>query len=211
MVRIPPWVWLAVALAAVLAVGVRQSMQAAYYRGIANDVEQRVEAQETVIDSVVAMSEALTEELRQASYVAEQQRAVNEREVTRLSLERIEASSRADVATERLMESLDSLQTLDLDSIIVGYEIQIDALYDIIVVERETRIAEALRADAASELVLGLRSLVIEHEERSVLQAAEITALRAAIKPSLGLRLKADWWIGVAGLAAGYVLWGPAR
>ena len=211
MVRIPPWVWLAVALAAVLAVGVRQSMQAAYYRGIANDVEQRVEAQETVIDSVVAMSEALTEELRQASYVAEQQRAVNEREVTRLSLERIEASSRADVATERLMESLDSLQTLDLDSIIVGYEIQIDALYDIIEVERETRIAEALRADAASELVLGLRSLVIEHEERSVLQAAEITALRAAMKPSLGLRLKADWWIGVAGLAAGYVLWGPAR
>ena len=211
MVRIPPWVWLAVALAAVLAVGVRQSMQAAYYRGIANDVEQRVEAQETVIDSVVAMSEALTEELRQASYVAEQQRAVNEREVTRLSLERIEASSRADVATERLMESLDSLQTLDLDSIIVGYEIQIDALYDIIEVERETRIAEALRADAASELVLGLRSLVIEHEERSVLQAAEITALRAAMKPSLALRLKADWWIGVAGLAAGYVLWGPAR
>ena len=211
MVRIPPWVWLAVALAAVLAVGVRQSMQAAYYRGIANDVEQRVEAQETVIDSVVAMSEALTEELRQASYVAEQQRAVNEREVTRLSLERIEASSRADVATERLMESLDSLQTLDLDSIIVGYEIQIDALYDIIEVERETQIAEALRADAASELVLGLRSLVIEHEERSVLQAAEITALRAAMKPSLGLRLKADWWIGVAGLAAGYVLWGPAR
>ena len=100
------------------------------------------------------------------------------------------------------------MQALDLDSIVISYEIQIAALDSIVVTERKYRMAESLRADAASELVLGLKSLVSEHEAMDLIQTLEVTALRAAMKPSLGLRLKADWWIGAVGLAAGYVLWG---
>tara|TARA_R100001244_G_scaffold2951_3_gene4253 strand:+ start:1125 stop:1757 length:633 start_codon:yes stop_codon:yes gene_type:complete len=208
MVKIPPWVWLAVALAAVLAVGVRQSMQAAYYRGIASDAEQRIVVQGSVIDSVTESSVHLAEGLQQAAYLAEQQRLTTEREVTRMGLERIEARERSEALTERLRADLDSVQALDLDSIVISYEIQIGALDSIVVTERKYRMAESLRADAASELVLSLRSLVSEHEAMDLIQTLEVTALRAAMKPSLGLRLKADWWIGAVGLAAGYVLWG---
>ena len=44
--------------------------------------------------------------------------------------------------------------------------------------------------------------------EVEIAQAAEIAALRGSMRPSLGLRLKADWWLAVVGLAGGYVLWG---
>jgi len=37
---------------------------------------------------------------------------------------------------------------------------------------------------------------------------AQVMALRQSMKPSLGLRLKADWWLAAIGLAGGYVLWG---
>ena len=208
MVRIPAWVWLAVALAAVLAVGVQQSMQAAYYRGIANDSRERAVLQQAAIDSVVASSEELEEELRVATFVTEQQRLSNEREVARLGLERIEARSRADAAIERLTVSLDSVETVQLDSVVLNYEIEIAVLDSIIVEEKAYRVAESLRADAASELVLGLRSVIAEHEVLALVRESEIKSLRAAMKPSLGLRLKADWWIGAAGVAAGYLIWG---
>ena len=208
MVRIPAWVWLAVALAAVLAVGVQQSMQAAYYRGIANDSRERAVLQQAAIDSVVASSEELEEELRVATFVTEQQRLSNEREVARLGLERIAARERSDAAIERLTASLDSTEALQLDSVVLNYEIEIAVLDSIIVEEKAYRVAESLRADAASELVLGLRSVIAEHEVLALVRESEIKSLRAAMKPSLGLRLKADWWIGAAGVAAGYLIWG---
>lgn len=208
MVRIPAWVWLAVALAAVLAVGVQQSMQAAYYRGIANDARSRAVLQQSAIDSVVATSVELEEELRIATFVTEQQRLSNEREVTRLGLERIEARARSEAAIERLAASLDSAEALQLDSVVLNYEIEIAALDSIVVEERAYRMAESLRADAASELVLGLRSVITEHEALLLIRDTEIKSLRSAMKPSLGLRLKADWWLGAAGVAAGYLIWG---
>jgi hypothetical protein len=208
MVRIPAWVWLAVALAAVLAVGVQQSMQAAYYRGIANDARERAVLQQSAIDSVVATSVELEEELTIATFVTEQQRLSNEREVTRLGLERIEARARSEAAIERLAASLDSAEALQLDSVVLNYEIEIAALDSIVVEERAYRMAESLRADAASELVLGLRSVITEHEALLLIRDTEIKSLRAAMKPSLGLRLKADWWLGAAGVAAGYLIWG---
>jgi len=192
----------------VLAVGVRQSMQAAYYRGIASDAQSRIVVQESVIDSVTESSVHLAEELQQAAYLAEQQRLTTEREVIRLGLERIEARERSEALTERLRADLDSVQALDLDSIVISYDIQIAALDSIVVAERKYRMAESLRADAASELVLSLRSLVSEHEAMDLIQTLEVTSLRAAMKPSLGLRLKADWWIGAVGVAAGYLIWG---
>ena len=175
---------------------------------MADDAEKRIELQEIVLDSVVHRSDSLVHMLELADSAASEQRLVNEREVARLTRERIEARDRSQAISERLRASLDSVQAVGLDSIVFGYEIQIQKLDSIVVVERQTRLAEALRADQASELILSLREVIGEHEIKDFIQAAEIAALRGSMRPSLGLRLKADWWLAVVGLAGGYVLWG---
>jgi len=205
---VPTWVWVAVPLIALLMVGVRQSMQAAYYRGVADDAEQRIELQEIVLDSVTVISDSLAVVLEEADSAAAQQRRVNEREVARLTRERVEARDRSRELSERLRASLDSVQAVELDNVVESYEIQIAALDSIIVVERQTGLAEALRADQASELILGLREVIGGHQIKDFIQEVEIAALRESMKPSLGLRLKADWWLAATGLAAGFLLWG---
>ena len=205
---VPTWVWIAIPLIALLTIGLRQSMEASYYRGVADDAERRVEIQEVVLDSVTSVSDSLSVALEHADSIASEQRRINEREVARLTRERIEARDRSQAISERLRASLDSMQALELDSIVFGYENQIQSLYSIIEVERETKLAEALRADQASELILSLREVIGEHEIKDFIQEAEIAALRGSMRPSLGLRLKADWWLAAVGLAGGYVLWG---
>ena len=205
---VPTWVWIAIPLIALLTIGLRQSMEASYYRGVADDAERRVEIQEVVLDSVTSVSDSLSVALEHADSIASEQRRINEREVARLPRERIEARDRSQAISERLRMSLDSMQAVELDSIVIGYEIQIQKLDSIVVVERQTRLAEALRADQASELILSLREVIGEHEIKDFIQEAEIAALRGSMRPSLGLRLKADWWLAAVGLAGGYVLWG---
>ena len=205
---VPTWVWIAIPLIALLTVGVRQSMQAAYYRGIADDAEQRIELQEIVLDSVVHRSDSLVHMLELADSAVSEQRRINEREVARLTRERREARERTEVISERLRASLDSIQALEFDRVVIGYEMQITKLDSVIVIERETRLAEALRADQASELILSLREVQGELGIKSFMLEAQVAALKGAMKPSLGLRLKADWWLAAVGLAGGYVLWG---
>ena len=89
-----------------------------------------------------------------------------------------------------------------------SYEIQIATLEEVIEVERTLTAAERLRATQASELVLSLRSVIVEHEERAAIQDSQIAALRNAASPSFGLRLKADWWMAAVGFAAGYLIAG---
>jgi len=210
MVTIPNWAWTIVFVAIIGLIGAiaQQSMQAAYYRGVADDAEQRIELQEIVLDSVAHKSDSLTLALELADSAALEQRLLNDREVATLTRSREEARERTEAISERLRVSLDSMQALELDSIVYGYENQIQSLYSIIEVERETRLAEALRVDQASELILSLREVIGEHEFKDFIQAGEIAALRQSMRPSLGLRLKADWWLAVVGLAGGYVLWG---
>jgi hypothetical protein len=211
MVKIPPWAYLATALVLVLAIGVQQSMQAAYYRGIADDAEQRLELQELVLDSMSATSDSLSQALAEADSALAVQLKAGERALETLTRQRLEAQRRSEAITQRLQQSLDSIQSIELDSIVTGYRIQLVVLDSVVAVERNVRIAESLRADRASELVLGLRQELRGHESKDVIQTIEIQALRKAMVPSLGLRLKADWWIGAAGVAAGYLIWGTRR
>lgn len=211
MVKIPAWAYLATALVLVLAIGVQQSMQAAYYRGIADDAEQRLELQELVLDSMSATSDSLSQALVEADSALAVQLRAGERALETLTRQRLEAQRRSEAITQRLQQSLDSIQSIELDSIVTGYRIQLVVLDSVVAVERNVRIAESLRADKASELVLGLRQELRGHESKDVIQTIEIQALRKAMVPSLGLRLKADWWIGAAGVAAGYLIWGTRR
>ena len=210
MVSIPNWVWTAIFILVIGLAGIitQQSMQAAYYRGIADDTAHKIELQELVLDSVVHRSDSLTLALELADSVISEKRFANEREVARLTRSREEERERSEAISERLRASLDSIQAIELDSIVFGYEMQIQKLDSIIVVERETKLAEALRADQASELILSLRAVQGERQIKMFMLEAQVMALRQSMKPSLGLRLKADWWLAAIGLAGGYVLWG---
>ena len=205
---VPTWVWIAAPALVLAWVMVQQSIQASYYRGIAEDAEYRIEVQEIVLDSVVLRSDSLSVVLQEADSAIEAERLANEREVARLARRHEEERQRSEMLSESLRASLDSVQAIKLDDIIRSYEIQITTLDSMLVVERETKLAEALRADQASELILSLREVQGELGIKTYMLEAQVSALKQAMKPSLGLRLKADWWLAVVGLAGGYVLWG---
>jgi hypothetical protein len=100
------------------------------------------------------------------------------------------------------------VQVVELDAVVESYEVQISALEEVIVVERSLTVAERLRATQASELVLGLRAVIVEHEASAVIMVSQIDAMRSAMRPSLGLRLQADWWMAVVGFGIGMVIAG---
>jgi len=206
MVRIPPWTWIALAGVGVLAVFIQQSSQASYWRGIADDAESRLEVQELVLDSVTVHAESLAEALAAADSAASQQRLEVEREVARLTRSREAARERSEAISESLRASLDSVQVVELDAVVENYEIQISALEEVIEVERSLTAAERLRATQASELALGLRAVIVEHEASAVIMVGQIEALRSSMSPSFGLRLKADWWMAAVGFAVGVVV-----
>ena len=201
--RIPPWVWIGIAVVGVLAVFIQQSSQASYWRGIADDAESRLETQQLVLDSVAIHADSLAEALAAADSAAFQQRLQAEREVARLTRSREAARERSEALSESLRASLDSLQVVELDVVVENYEIQISALEEIVEMERSVSAAERFRATQGERLVLGLRAVISEHEASAAIMVGQIEALRSSIRPSFGLRLKADWWMAAVGFAVG--------
>ena len=206
--KIPSWVWIAIPVIALLAVGVRGASQVSYFRGIADDAEVRLETQQLVLDSVIVHADSLTEALAAADSAVIAQRLEAEREVARLTRSREAARERSEALSESLRASLDSVQVVELDAVVASYEVQISALEEVVEIERSLTAAERIRATQASELVLGLRAVIVEHEASAVIMVSEITALRSSMRPSLALRIKADWWLAVVGLTVGMVVAG---
>jgi hypothetical protein len=197
------WVWIAVPIIGLLAVGIRGATQASYYRGIADEAAVRSEEQQVVLDSVALRADSLTEALEAADSVIATQRREAEEEVARLALSRERARERSEAAVASLRVSLDARQVIELDEVVESYKTQISSLEEVIEIERALTAAERLRATQSNELVLSLRSVIAEQEERASIMAIEIEALRSSIQPSLGLRIKADWWMAAVGFAAG--------
>jgi Tfp pilus assembly protein PilE len=206
MVRISPWVWVGLAVVGVLAVFVQQSSQASYFRGIANDAEARLETQQLVLDSVAVHADSLAEALAAADSAVTIQRIQAEREVARLTRSREEARERSEVLSASLRVSLDSVQVVELDAVVESYEIQIAVLEEVVEVERALTAAERFRATQGDRLVLGLRAVIAEHEASATIMVGQIEALRSSMRPSFGLRLKADWWMAAVGLAIGVLV-----
>ena len=204
--RVSPWVWVGLAVVGVLAVFVQQSSQARYFRGIADDAETRLEAQELVLDSVIVHADSLAEALAAADSAAIAQRLQAEREVATLTRSREEARRRSDALSESLRASLDSVQAVDLDAIIASFKAQIVALEEVVEIERGLTAGERLRATQGRRLAFGLRAVIAEHEAAAQIMATEITALRASIRPSFGLRLKSNFWMAAAGFVIGVVV-----
>jgi hypothetical protein len=207
-VKIPSWVWIAIPVIGLLAAGVRGASQASYFRGIADDAEVRLETQQLVLDSVVVHADSLTEALASADSAVIAQRLEAEREVAQLIRSREEARERSEVLSASLRASLDSVQVVELDAVVESYEIQIAVLEEVIEVERSLTVVERLRATQASELVLGLRAVIVGHEASATIMVSQIAALRSSMRPSLGLRIKADWWMAAVGIGIGMAIAG---
>ena len=201
--KVSPWVWIGIAVVGVLSVLIQQSSQASYWRGIADDAESRLEAQGLVLDSATVHADSLAEALAEADSAIVAQRLQAEREVASFIRDREEARRRSGVLSATLRADLDSVQAVELDAVVASYEAQIMALEGVVEVERALTVAERLRATQASELVLGLQSVIIEHETSATIMVSEIKALRSSMSVSFGLRLKADWWMAAAGFAIG--------
>ena len=124
---------------------------------------------------------------------------VSDREESRSALESI---------TEAFRDSLADSAQAQLDEVVEGYEFQIASLETSLEVQREISAADRLRAQTQNEMIVSLRNVVTEYEDRTRIQQLEIEALRSSMTPSFGLRIKADWGLAVAGLGVGYALWG---
>ena len=206
MTKTPSWtVGIVLALVAV-AIVFQSATEASYWRGVADDAEQRLETQQLVVDSIKTVTDSLSLELQLADSIIIEQRALAELEVTRLTNARQLAELRSEQLSESLRASLDSAQAVQLDAVVESYEEQIDALESMLEVERELTASERLRATQATALVVTLESAVVQYEASAEIMATEISALSSAIKPSLGLRLKADWWMAAVGFVAGVAL-----
>ena len=208
MVRISPWIWIALVVIGVLAVVVQQSSEASYWRGMADDAESRLETQQLVLDSAGVHADSLADALAAADSAALAHRLQAEREVARLTRGREEARQRSEALVEGLKATLDSAQAAELDAVVASHEAELAVLEEVLEVERGLTVAERLRATQASELVLGLRTVIVEHEASAVIMGGQIDAMRSAMRPSLGLRLQADWWMAVVGFGIGMVIAG---
>jgi len=201
--RIPLWYWLLIPVLGFVVVGIRGATQASYFKGIADDAEKRLIVQQEVLDSVSDHALELTIELQKADSAIAVQRRESSREVEILTQSRRDAEQRSEALSEALKASLDSTQTVTFNAVVSGYKEQIESLEKTIQIERELTAAERLRATQATELVASLELVIVQHEKKAELMTTEITALRSALQPSLGLRIKADWWMAAVGFAAG--------
>ena len=208
MVKIPSWIWVVVPASLLVFGLINQLTESAYWRGIAEDTAIRVEEQQVVIDSISERTDSLEIELERSDSAIVEIRTQNQVEVARLRERSRQAQMRSEAITASLRESLDSIQVVKLDEIVESYETQIAVLDSLVIEEQTLTAAERLRADQAQELILTMRQELTAHEFKDIIQRRQLEALDKAMNPSLGLRLKVDWWFAATGLAAGYVIWG---
>tara|TARA_R100000664_G_C2703656_1_gene103080 strand:- start:121 stop:750 length:630 start_codon:yes stop_codon:yes gene_type:complete len=208
MVKITPTTVMAVVVVILLGLAVQFSMRAKYYSGIADSHAEQLELQAVELDEAKTIADSIQSrlDLLESNYWEELE--YRESQLDSLVSDREESRSALESITEALRDSLADSAQAQLDEVVEGYEFQIASLETSLEVQREISAAERLRAQTQNEMIVSLRNVVTEYEDRTRIQQLEIEALRSSITPSLGLRIKADWWLAVAGLGVGYALWG---
>jgi cysteinyl-tRNA synthetase len=208
MVKITPTTVMAVVVVILLGLAMQFSMRAKYYSGIADSHSAQLELQAVELDEAKSIADSI--QLRLDSLESDYWKELEYRESQLDSLVsgREEARSALEATTETLRASLADSAQVQLDEVVEGYEFQIASLETSLEVQREISASQALRSQTQNTMIVSLRNVVIEYEDKTRVQQLEIEALRSSMTPSFGLRIKADWWLAVAGLGAGYALWG---
>ena len=208
MVKITPTTVMAVVVVILLGLAVQFSMRAKYYSGIADSHAEQLELQAVELDEAKTIADSIQLRLDSLESNYWEELEYRESQLDSLVSDREESRSALESITEAFRDSLADSAQAQLDEVVEGYEFQIASLETSLEVQREISAADRLRAQTQNEMIVSLRNVVTEYEDRTRIQQLEIEALRSSITPSLGLRIKADWWLAVAGLGVGYVLWG---
>ena len=208
MVKITPTTVMAVVVVILLGLAVQFSMRAKYYSGIADSHAEQLELQAVELDEAKTIADSIQLRLDSLESNYWEELEYRESQLDSLVSDREESRSALESITEAFRDSLADSAQAQLDEVVEGYEFQIASLETSLEVQREISAAERLRAQTQNEMIISLRNVVTEYEDRTRIQQLEIEALRSSMTPSLGLRIKADWWLAVAGLGVGYALWG---
>ena len=208
MVRITPTTVMAVVVVILLGLAVQFSMRAKYYSGIADSHAEQLELQAVELDEAKTIADSIQLRLDSLESNYWKELKYRESQLDSLVSDREQSRSALESITEAFRDSLADSAQAQLDEVVEGYEFQIASLETSLEVQQEISVAERLRAQTQNEMIVSLRNVVTEYEDRSRIQQLEIEALRSSVTPSLGLRIKADWWLAVAGLGVGYALWG---
>ena len=208
MVKITPTTVMAVVVVILLGLAVQFSMRAKYYSGIADSHAEQLELQAVELDEAKTIADSIQLRLDSLESNYWEELEYRESQLDSLVSDREESRSALESITEAFRDSLADSAQAQLDEVVEGYEFQIASLETSLEVQREISAADRLRAQTQNEMIVSLRNVVTEYEDRTRIQQLEIEALRSSMTPSLGLRIKADWWLAVAGLGVGYVLWG---
>tara|TARA_R110000824_G_scaffold167431_1_gene344412 strand:- start:165 stop:794 length:630 start_codon:yes stop_codon:yes gene_type:complete len=208
MVKITPTTVMAVVVVIVLGLAVQFSMRAKYYSGIADSHAEQLELQAVELDEAKTIADSIQLRLDSLESNYWKELEYRESQLDSLVSDREESRSALESTTEAFRASLADSAQVQLDEVVEGYEFQIASLETSLEVQQAISAAERLRAQTQNEMIVSLRNVVIEYEDRTRIQQLEIEALRSSMTPSFGLRIKADWWLAVAGLGAGYALWG---
>ena len=208
MVKITPTTVMAVVVVILLGLAVQFSMRAKYYSGIADSHAEQLELQAVELDEAKTIADSIQLRLDSLESNYWEELEYRESQLDSLVSDREESRSALESITEAFRDSLADSAQAQLDEVVEGYEFQIASLETSLEVQRDISVAERLRAQTQNEMIVSLRNVVTEYEDRTRIQQLEIEALRSSMTPSLGLRIKADWWLAVAGLGVGYALWG---
>ena len=208
MVKITPTTVMAVVVVILVGLAVQFSMRAKYYSGIADSHAEQLELQAVELDEAKTIADSIQLRLDSLESNYWEELEYRESQLDSLVSDREESRSALESITEAFRDSLADSAQAQLDEVVEGYEFQIASLETSLEVQREISAADRLRAQTQNEMIVSLRNVVTEYEDRTRIQQLEIEALRSSITPSLGLRIKADWWRAVAGLGVGYALWG---
>ena len=208
MVKITPTTVMAVVVVIVLGLAVQFSMRAKYYSGIADSHAEQLELQAVELDEAKTIADSIQLRLDSLESNYWKELEYRESQLDSLVSDREESRSALESTTEAFRASLADSAQVQLDEVVEGYEFQIASLETSLEVQQAISAAERLRSQTQNEMIVSLRNVVIEYEDRTRIQQLEIEALRSSMTPSFGLRIKADWWLAVAGLGAGYALWG---
>ena len=208
MVKITPTTVMAVVVVILLGLAVQFSMRAKYYSGIADSHAEQLELQAVELDEAKTIADSIQLRLDSLESNYWEELEYRESQLDSLVSDREESRSALESITEAFRDSLADSAQAQLDEVVEGYEFQIASLETSLEVQREISAADRLRAQTQNEMIVSLRNVVTEYEDRTRIQQLEIEALRSSMTPSLGLRIKADWWLAVAGLGVGYALWG---
>ena len=208
MVRITPTTVMAVVVVILLGLAVQFSMRAKYYSGIADSHAEQLELQAVELDEAKTIADSIQLRLDSLESNYWEDLEYRESQLDSLVSDREQSRSALESITEAFRDSLADSAQAQLDEVVEGYEFQIASLETSLEVQRDISVAERLRAQTQNEMIVSLRNVVTEYEDRTRIQQLEIEALRSSVTPSFGLRIKADWWLAGAGLGVGYALWG---